>query len=72
MSLDVDTPDPPELQTGADVDSYEDADVGGDDYRRAELEELLADGAWADGFQEWTDGTDVDDDEWAKIGRAHV
>ena len=42
-SLDVDVPDRPELEPHFDPDEYEDANVAGDDYRRAELEAFFED-----------------------------
>jgi hypothetical protein len=64
MSLEVDPPSPPELTDQIDPNEYEDANVvddGGVDYRRTEIEELLADGAWQDAFDEWRDATDMDE-----------
>lgn len=64
MTLDVDTPDPPDLNR-MDPNEYEDAEVVGDtDYRREELEAFLEDGAWADAFAEWAATCDVDEEEW--------
>lgn len=63
MSLDVDLPDPPELDT-VDPSTYDDTEVGGDDYRRDELEEFLRDGAWADAFDQWSAHSDLSDEEW--------
>lgn len=67
MSLDAETPDPPELRADVDADNYDDVDVDGEEYRREDLDELLADGAWADGFDEWAEHTDLDEDEWAVV-----
>jgi hypothetical protein len=67
MSLDVERPDPPELQHALDPDEYGDADVMGDEYRREELEGFLADGAWAQAFDEWAEHTDVTREEWAIV-----
>jgi hypothetical protein len=64
MALDVDVPDPPELQE-TDPNEYEDAEIIGDtDYRRDELSELLEAGAWADAFEAWAAGTDIDEAEF--------
>ena len=61
MSLDVDRPDPPQLEE-TDPNEYEDAEVVGDtDYKRDELESLLEAGAWADAFDEWAKTTDLDE-----------
>ncbi|MFC7250510.1 hypothetical protein ACFQJ5_11760 [Halomicroarcula sp. GCM10025324] len=64
MGLDVATPDVPELETGKSADEYEDADVQGDEYRRAELQVALEDGAWADAFEEWTAQTGLEERAW--------
>jgi hypothetical protein len=64
MGLDVETPDPPSLSTNVDASQYEDADVQGDEYRREELEEFLANGAWDDAFGEWAAHTDMDEEEF--------
>jgi len=61
MSLDVDPPAPPELEA-FDPNEYEDAEVVGEtDYRREELEEFLADGAWERAFGQWTVDVTVDE-----------
>lgn len=63
MGLDVETPDPPDLtnrQPPSDVDPEAVSD-GLSDLRRAELEELLRDGAWTEAFREWAEYTDLDE-----------
>ena len=61
MALDVDPPDPPRLEE-TDPNQYEDAEVVGDtDYRREEIEALLAEGAWEQAFEEWAAETGVDE-----------
>jgi hypothetical protein len=67
MSLDVDTPPHPELESHLDPDDYEDASVAGDDYRRDELEAFFAEGAWADAFGTWAEETSLDADEYAIV-----
>ncbi|EMA44691.1 hypothetical protein [Halococcus saccharolyticus] len=67
MSLDVETPPPPELATGVDADAYDDADVGGDEYRREELAGFLAEGAWEEAFTAWRAETDVTETEFAIV-----
>jgi len=60
MTLDVETPDPPELEE-FDPSEYEDAEVVGEtDYRRDELEAYLREGAWERAFEEWTESTDLE------------
>jgi hypothetical protein len=67
MGLDVDTPEPPELQE-TDPNEYEDADIVGEtDYRREEIEEFLRDGAWERAFWEWADHTDLAEEEFAIV-----
>jgi hypothetical protein len=64
MALDVAVPDRPELESEVDTTEYEDVDVDGDEYRRDELADALADGAWADAFEEWAVGTSLDGETW--------
>ena len=65
MPLDVEVPDPPELEAGVDASDYDDAEVvGPDDYRREELEEYLREGAWAEAFDEWAAHTDLTEEEF--------
>jgi len=60
MTLDVDPPDPPELQA-IDPNEYEDAQVAEDaDYRREELSAFLEAGAWDQAFEEWAVDTTMD------------
>jgi hypothetical protein len=67
MGLDVETPDPPELEE-VDPNEYEDAEIVGEtDYRRDELEEFLRDGAWEEAFTQWAKGTDLDEAEFGII-----
>lgn len=57
MSLDVPIPESPSLHGPQSRDEYEaignPVDAPGDDYRREELETILASGAWDDAFEEW-------------------
>jgi len=66
MVLDMQPPDPPTLTGPNSRDRYEaiaiDEEVS-DDYRREELEAILADGAWADAFEEWAASTDFAESE---------
>lgn len=64
MGLQVEPPEPPELPVSVTADEYEDVDVQGQDYRRDEIEETLADGAWEEGFSQWTEHTDLTEDEY--------
>lgn len=64
MALNVTVPDRPGLASHAEADDYEDVDVEGDEYRRDELADALADGAWVDAFEQWAETTALDDAEW--------
>jgi len=66
MTLDVDTPDPPELRE-VDPNEYDDAEVSGGEYRRDELEAFLREGAWEEAFTQWARGSDLDAAEWAIV-----
>ncbi len=63
MSLDIDPPEPPEL-SAVDPNEYEDAEVAGGEYRRDELSAFLREGAWAEAFEEWARGSDLDEADW--------
>lgn len=67
MTLDVETPHPPELNPTRDVTEYDDVDAGGGEYHREELEAFLKDGAWERAFNEWSDHTDLDESEFAVV-----
>ena len=66
MSLNVETPDPPELRE-VDPNEYDDAEVSGGEYRRDELEAFLREGAWEEAFTQWARGSDLDAEEWAVV-----
>ncbi|MBP1921306.1 hypothetical protein J2751_000295 [Halorubrum alkaliphilum] len=66
MSLDVETPNPPELRE-VDPNEYDDAEVSGGEYRRDELEAFLREGAWEDAFTQWARSSDLDAAEWAIV-----
>lgn len=53
MSLAVDPPASPTLESNVNPDEYDDADVMGGDYRRDELQDLLESGAWNEAFEDW-------------------
>jgi hypothetical protein len=64
MSLDVEVPEPPELEQ-VDPNEYDDADIVGDtDYRRDDLEAYLKEGAWETAFYQWERTTDIDEEEF--------
>lgn len=64
MTLDVEIPDPPELEE-IDPNQYDDAEVVGEtDYKRDEIEQLLTQGAWEQAFGEWAEQTALDESEF--------
>ena len=63
MTLDVETPDPPELES-VDPNEYEDAEVGGDEYHRSDLETFLAEGAWEEAFDRWATDSEMAPSTW--------
>ncbi|WP_262175131.1 hypothetical protein [Haloarcula laminariae] len=64
MAIDVQTPDRPELTDDESRDN--DAD---EDYHRDDIEAALADGAWAEGFEEWASETDLAESEFDLLVR---
>lgn len=67
MSLTVETPAPPTLESGIDADEYEDAEVGGDEYRRDELQDFLETGAWDEAFEQWVGETEMSETEFSIV-----
>jgi hypothetical protein len=66
VSLDVSTPEPPEL-SAVDPDEYDDASVAGTDYRREELSAFLREGAWETAFERWAADSSLTVAEWRVI-----
>ena len=75
MTLDVQPPDPPSL-TGKQARTTDEAtdasEAAGEDYRREEIAAALAEGAWVEGFEEWTAGTDIAESEFDLLVRHGV
>ena len=67
MTLDVETPPPPELSSAIDADEYDDVEVQGDDYRRDELQAFLEEGAWEQAFLQWAETAGIDEEEFAIV-----
>ena len=65
MALDMETPDPPDVTNRQVPRSLEEIDVRLEDLRRGEIETALREGAWREGFEEWAEYADVDDDSVA-------
>jgi hypothetical protein len=66
MSLDVEPPTPPTLQS-VDPNEYDDATVESDEYHREELEQFLEAGAWAEAFTQWAERSKLDETEWRVV-----
>ena len=72
MGLSVESPTPPDLTNRplpSDIDP-EDLDEREGDLRRAELEQLLLDGAWNEAFEEWAEYTDLSESEYHSLADA--
>jgi hypothetical protein len=67
MTLDVEAPTPPELETDTDASEYDDVDVDTSEYRREELDTFLQEGAWEQAFDEWADDTDLDEAQFSVV-----
>lgn len=65
MALDVDVPEPPDLTMRGTPSGYRSTEetAGSGGFRREELETMLKDGAWKEGFLEWAEYTDLDAEE---------
>jgi len=66
MSLDVDPPAPPTLQS-VDPNEYDDASVESDEYHREELEQFLKAGAWEEAFKQWAATAKLGESEWRVV-----
>lgn len=64
MALEVPPPEPPALEA-IDPAEYDDVETVADsNYRRDEIETLLASGAWADAWLQWSRETAIDSEEY--------
>jgi len=63
MSLDIAVPDPPDLSNRGMPREFEwdDETLGSEDFYREDIEDLLQEGAWTEGFNEWAEYTDLDE-----------
>lgn len=69
MALDVETPNPPDLTNRPPPTGIDPAELldGETDFRRAELEEILEDGAWSEAFSEWAEYTELTEAEYQVV-----
>lgn len=66
MTLDVSIPEPPDLSNRGRPSSFdwdESETLGSEEFSREDLETLLQEGAWREGFEEWAGYTDLDEEE---------
>lgn len=65
MALDVETPEPPDLSNRGMPREFEwqEETLGSEDFYREDLEDLLQEGAWQEGFNEWAEYTDLDEEQ---------
>jgi hypothetical protein len=63
MALDVAVPEPPDLSNRGKPRDFEvqEETLGSEDFYREDIEDLLQEGAWSEGFNEWTESTDLDE-----------
>lgn len=74
MGLDVVVPKSPDLSNRGmprDFDLQEET-LGSEDFYREDLEELLEEGAWREGFEEWTEYTDLAEGEFRILDRLEL
>jgi len=70
MGLDVAVPEPPDLSNRGMPRGFEwqEESRGSEDFHREELEALLQEGAWQEGFNEWAEYTDLDEAQVRIVG----
>ena len=68
MGLAVDPPESPPLTVSPDPGEYDDVEVVAPaNYRREEIAELLADGAWEVAFRSWAERAHMTEDEFSIV-----
>nr|WP_216824725.1 hypothetical protein [Salinigranum rubrum] len=65
MALDIEVPEPPDLSNRGMPRAFElqDETLGSEDFYREDLEDLLQEGAWKEGFNEWAEYTTLDEEQ---------
>jgi len=66
MALDLGVPEPPDLSNRGMPREFElqDETLGSEDFYREDLEDLLQEGAWKEGFNEWAEYTDLNEGQF--------
>nr|WP_256301485.1 hypothetical protein [Haloarchaeobius salinus] len=65
MAPDNEVPDPPDLSNRGMPHDFEwqEETLGSEDFYREDVEDLLQEGAWKEGFNEWSEYTSLDDEQ---------
>ena len=68
MAIDIEVPEPPDLSNRGMPREFEwqEETLGSEDFYREDIEDLLQEGAWSEGVNEWTEYTGLDE-EHARI-----
>jgi len=64
MALEIEVPESPDLSNRGMPREFEwgDETLGSEDFYREDIEDLLQEGAWKEGFNEWSEYTNLDDE----------
>ncbi len=64
MALDIEVPEPPDLSNRGMPREFEwrEETLGSEDFYREDIEDLLQEGAWSEGFNEWSEYTNLDEE----------
>ncbi|MBX0294640.1 hypothetical protein [Haloarcula nitratireducens] len=64
MALDIEDPEPPDLSNRGTPRDFEwqEETLGSEDFYREDIEDLLQEGAWKEGFDEWAEYTNLDEE----------
>ena len=65
MVLDIAVPEPPDLSNRGTPRDFEwqEETLGAEDFYREDIEDLLQQGAWTEGFNEWSEYTNLDEEQ---------
>jgi hypothetical protein len=65
MALEIEVPEPPDLSNRGMPREFEwqEETLGSEDFYREDLEDLLQEGAWKEGFNEWTEYTNLNEEQ---------
>jgi len=64
MAFDIEVPEPPDLSNRGMPREFEwqEETLGSEDFYREDIEDLLQEGAWTEGVNEWAEYTDLDEE----------